>query len=847
MTANDVESMLVRLTGDGSSYQEMLKKAEVQTLQTAKSITAAKEKIENMTDGMTKFGAAALSAFAAFGVKGFLTNAYDMFVKTETILLKLKTAVELNGLEAKSSIESYKAFADEMFNVSGVSKDVTLDLLRSAEAMGRSGDWAKQTAKTAIQLSTILNDGNDPDQFIMVQQALEQGNAAMLGRMQMLRGIHDPYRKLAMVQNLVNRGEATGKEFMKSTEGVMKMYTATVKALTKQFGQYVAEAVKPTIEYMTKMLQQFKELDDSTKRIIVAVSMFGAVMLGIGPTFAVITSMIGPVISLFTGGWKLISGLVMGIIPAIMAVGSALAALGLPLIAAIAAVVVVVGTLAALTVDYLGGIQDTWARLRDGIMMGWEWIKSSGISMWTKLREATHAFLRWIDPAIQLLRKWFDIAFRFTMMVVIKTWAIAKQVTTAFLQWVTPIINALGGMLASMWNSISSRVEEVWNTAGQFISDFFDWIMPMALAYIGVLSAVWETVAAAAVVAFQVIGDAITWCLDNAGAGFDFFLKTMFWWWDWAEVKSTSTWTNIKDFIVENLIKAEFVIRNFGELWSFMCAKLALDFITFGNQVSFFFQGTLPAVLQWFGRNWKDMFLNSANNAYTIMSNLVDNLVTIFKNLPQLVKGSVDLKDLWKDIGQGAVDIISEKLVLPDRVIGDLEKALREDVDRMSESLGEGFRAFREKRLKEINEFKFVLPDGIKKIVPEAKKVGGEAGSVLTKAFKENERLDAALFRSAEAMGRFIDYKERLDKKQASGAIAGTKGGTADAAAQALNFGDFVRGTTPYPKDGVPVAKGGEGLPGGDSVVVELLRRTAAGIQMLVGKKPIKVEEAGLS
>jgi hypothetical protein len=93
---------------------------------------------------------------------------------------------------------------------------------------------------------------------------------------------------------------------------------------------------------------------------------------------------------------------------------------------------------------------------------------------------------------------------------------------------------------------------------------------------------------------------------------------------------------------------------------------------------------------------------------------------------------------------------------------------------------------------------------------------------------------------------RFIDYKERLDKKQASGALTGTKGGTADAAASAVNFGDFVRGTTPQPKDGVPVAKGGEGLDGGGTITVDLLRKIGTGIQMLVGKKPIVVEEAGI-
>ena len=472
--ATEIETMLVRLLGDGSSYQEMLKMALESTNNTAKFIVDSKAKIESLKEGLQKFGSAALSAFAAFGVKGFLQNAYNMFVNTESILLKLKTAIELNGQASGPAIEAYKKFAEEMFNVSGTSKDTTYELLRSAESMGRSGKWAMQTAKTAIGLATTLNNGQDPDQFIMVQQALETGNAAMLGRMQMLRGIQDPYRKLAIVQDLVNKGEKTGAEFMKSTEGTMRMYTQTLKELTKQFGKYVAEAVKPAIAQMTKIMKLFTNLEEPTKKLVVYVAMFGTALLSIGPIITTISTMVGPIIGIFINGWNMIYAAIVGIVPLLTAVGTYLAALGLPFIAAIAAIGTAVAALVALVIDHLGGIEETWTLLRDAIIAAWDYISEAGTSAWEMIREGFNTLSKWLEPAVNQVRKWFDVAWRFVALAVSTAWYVIKFAVTAFVDWAWPIVSRLAIAIGSVWYTIGEIAVRAWDFITTAISNFIE-------------------------------------------------------------------------------------------------------------------------------------------------------------------------------------------------------------------------------------------------------------------------------------------------------------------------------------------------------------------------------------
>lgn len=840
--ATEIESMLVRLMGDGSSYQEMLKKALDSTQKTAKFIVDSKEKIEGLREGLQRFGTAALSAFAAFGVKGFLTNAYNMFVNTESILLKLKTAVELNGQATGPAIEGYKKFADEMFNVSGTSKDTTYELLRSAESMGRSGKYAMQTARTAIQLATTLNSGNDPDQFIMVQQALEQGNAAMLGRMQMLRGIHDPYRKLAMVQDLVNKGQKTGQEFMKSTEGVMRTYTATVKALTKQFGQYVAEAVKPSVVYMTSLLKLFTNLEEPTKKLIVYTAMFGTAMLSIGPALSLITSMMGPVIGIFVNGWKMVISIIMGIIPFLTMVGSYLAAMGLPLIAAIGAIIAAVAVFAALVIDHLGGLDEAWVLLRDSIISAWNWISAAGVSSWEKIKEAFAVFLKWIDPAIQRIKRWFNVAWQLTKIAIVYTWAVAKQVISAFINWVSPIITKLGNIMSIVWTTVSNIVTTVWETIGNAIMGYIEWATPIFAAYIGVLSALWEVVSDVAVWVFEVINKQVQNFVIITEALFQNMADSVSAVFGLIVVDTKVNWETIKQYIVEALIVAEFSIRNMGMIWNYVVAEMSARFVTTSNIISHFFTGTLPAVFAWFSRNWKEIFLQAANVAETIFNNLILNLVKIFHNLPALVKGKMKFGDLWTDLTYGLKDILTEKLELPDRVLGDLEKQLRSEADKLGITLDDSFAAFREKRLKEINDFKFELPENIKSIIPQSKKVGEEAGSVLTKAFKDNDKLEGASFFSLEALARYKDFKHRYEGKVPGGQNTGVGKGSADAVAMMADAGRKNRETTPFAKDTIVTAEGGKP---GDSVMVALLRRMAGGIDILTGKKPVIAKEAG--
>ncbi len=77
----------------------------------------------------------------------------------------------------------------------------------------------------------------------------------VLGRIPALRGLRDPEEKLAKVQQLINDGMLLAKERMNTTGAVVDRFEHSMKSATKQFGQFVAEGVKPVLQFATALIR----------------------------------------------------------------------------------------------------------------------------------------------------------------------------------------------------------------------------------------------------------------------------------------------------------------------------------------------------------------------------------------------------------------------------------------------------------------------------------------------------------------------------------------------------------------------------------------------------------------
>ena len=118
--------------------------------------------------------------------------------------------------------------------------------------------------------------------------------------------------------------------------------------------------------------------------------------------------------------------------------------------------------------------------------------------------------------------------------------------------------------------------------------------------------------------------------------------------------------------------------------------SVELAFVRLANVVEYEFGTIIPAIFTWFADNWRDILADVGNLAVTTFENLSDNIVAILKNLPGLIKGSVNFGDLWTPLTQGFESSLKELPNIPPRVMGDLERELDKEDNDLSQKWVEG-------------------------------------------------------------------------------------------------------------------------------------------------------------
>jgi hypothetical protein len=391
----ELESMVVRILGNATQYLQEIASATEATRQAAQDIQKHSQEVEG-------FVGKAAQAMAAFGAGNILHRAFDMFVGMESTTLKLTAAVRMNGGAVEDTIKQYEDFASSMKSLTGIGKEETLNLLRRVESYGLTGAAAMNAARASTALAAI-NDGQATS-FLRISAAVEKGDIAMAMHMSrlvpQLRGIKDQTEFMDKYQKLIATGMDTAGVIMNSTEGVMKRFHNTVAALTRQFGQLVAEAVKPVVEWLTKTLDQFTRLDPWVKRLVLGAISLAAGITAIGPAWSMVMKIIGPTLSLLPslfGPWGL----------------------------AIAAVVVIISKLA----DQFGGFSEMAS------------------AVWDEVQGAVAAFIEWFEPILGAAIGVAQAAWQVFSDVVLAIWDGIKSV-------VSSVLSAIGLENAITWETV---------------------------------------------------------------------------------------------------------------------------------------------------------------------------------------------------------------------------------------------------------------------------------------------------------------------------------------------------------------------------------------------------------
>ena len=239
----------------------------------------------------------------------------------------------------------------------------------------------------------------------------------------------------------------------------------------------------------------------------------------------------------------------------------------------------------------------------------------------------------------------------------------------------------------------------------------------------------------------------------------------------WAAIGGDSIGTikDVQSMFVSLMIMVEFGLQNIGRIWDVTWINMQYQATKAMNEVIYFFVEGLPAVMDFFAKNWNDIWFTAGDFVMTVFINLGKNIRNIMSSIWEYIKsgGTKALSLAWTPLLNGVVNTIKKMPDLPERVIGDLEKELKTQAESMNESLGIDFNIFHEMRMNELLPPDLVDPlkDAAKEADKAAAKIGDTLGNTIGKGIKAAHPFDAAIVGSKEALQHIAEYREGLINK----------------------------------------------------------------------------------
>lgn len=376
-------------------------------------------------------------------------------------------------------------------------------------------------------------------------------------------------------------------------------------------------------------------------------------------------------------------------------------------------------------------------------------------------------------------------------------------------------INQVGGV-SEAWDMVREGASIAWDWITGRVNEFLAFIKPVTDALVSFWNTAWGMIQEGAIASWEFLTG--LWD-DFATVVGDIF--------DGIGVNASAVWTWIRDTIRDAILFAEFTLKNFGQVAEHVWTLTKLGAVSLFNTILFFFTDQVPAFLAWFGENWATVIIDVFNFTETVFSNLGENIWSIFKNLPGLIAGTTDWSEVWTPLTEG-FEATTKALVVPERVMGELETQLAKQAAAQGLALGEDFEAFRQGKIQEFaQDTEAAMPENQKKEMEnEAQKTGAEIGSAMGKGLnKEVKRLDAVLFGSAEALERVEAFEAMMRGAGTDGAAQGKAGPIAVEAVEA----------------------GGAEAEDREDRQEELLSSIRDGINELVKKPTMEVEPAAIA
>lgn len=402
----ELESIVVRLLGDGSSYQQMMKTAADTTKKTADDVANQGKRIEEFKNKLEGFASSFSTIMGALGVGATLNAALGAWSESETAVIMLNATLKANERNVESLSKEYQNFANEMQTLTTSSDEAVLGLLKQAESFQLTGEAAKQASKDAMALAAI--NGSSAQSMIRITAAMADGDmkkAMMFSRMiPQLRGVKDETEFMSRYQKLTTAGMETMAAMADTASGRIKQLQNAFNDLGEDLGEIVANIIKPLVEQLISLARWIKELDPNIKQLIVGVSGLILGFTALGPALRVASMLLGPLTLAIKGMWAAMLG-PWGLVAA--------------------------GVL--IVVDSLGGFGETWGIVKKLAGQAWDFIKEKALAFWEWIQPIWLA-LKGIGSGLwQIISDQAALAWELIKNNVMVVWSFVKQ----FYTWLT--------------------------------------------------------------------------------------------------------------------------------------------------------------------------------------------------------------------------------------------------------------------------------------------------------------------------------------------------------------------------------------------------------------------------
>lgn len=157
--------------------------------------------------------------------------------------------------------------------------------------------------------------------------------------------------------------------------------------------------------------------------------------------------------------------------------------------------------------------------------------------------------------------------------------------------------------------------------------------------------------------------------------------------------QTVAAFESFKPQIMYAAVAGAWFFGNIVDLGRFAWATMSLYAVTAFNDIIYFFTDKIPAYLDWFSANWKQVFWDAGNLIVTVFANIGKNIGSAMTAIWDFIAsgGTAELKFAFVPLLDGFKATVSELPNIPDRAMTELEKSLQAQTEGLGMQLGDNF------------------------------------------------------------------------------------------------------------------------------------------------------------